>query len=112
MFLALLLVAVQLLFNLYATSVVGAAGYDAARVVAGAAARDDPTAELRAEARARQTLGRYGERVQFDWSGSDDDTVVLRLRAANPGLAARRWAGSLGFDTIDRTVRLRVERLR
>jgi hypothetical protein len=111
-FFALLLVAVQLLFNLYATTVVTAVAFDAARVVAG---RDGPDASARqsvAEGSARRLLGRYGRRVSFDWQQSDDDTVVLRVRADNPSFVVRSWARSLGFDHIDRTVRVRVERLR
>lgn len=111
-FLALLLVAVQLLFNLYATSVVTAVGFDAARVVAGAGGREGHPDQAQAEDHARRMLGRYAQRVTFDWSGSDDDNVVLRLRARNPSFVVRRWAGSLGFDDIDRTIRVRSERLR
>jgi hypothetical protein len=116
-FLALLLVAVQLLWNLYATTVVSAVAFDAARVVAGSGptgggAPDDAAARRAvAESAARRLLGRYGRRVTFDWSGSDDDTVALRVRADNPSFVVRAWAGSLGFDHIDRTVRVRVERL-
>jgi hypothetical protein len=108
-FFALLLVAVQLLFNLYATTVVTAVAFDAARVVAGNP--DAATPRIAAEADARRQLGRYGRRVTFDWGGSNADTVVLRIRADNPNLVARSWAGSLGFDHIDRTVRVRVEQL-
>src|SRR5687768_13185417 len=71
-FLALLLFAVQLLFNLYAASAVTAAAYDAARVVAGSDGGDLG----RAEAHARQVLGRYADRVTFSWS-LDGDTVAL-----------------------------------
>ena len=112
-FFALLLVAVQLLFNLYATTVVTAVAFDAARVVAGAdVGTDGDGGQAVAEASARRLLGRYGRRVTFDWRQSDDDTVVLRVRADNPSFVVRAWAGSLGFDHIDRTVRVRVERLR
>jgi hypothetical protein len=108
----MLLVIAQLLVNLYATSVVGAVGYDAARVVAGSEAADRPDARQRAEDSARRQLGGYGRRARFDWSASDDDTVVLHIRAENPALIVRRWAGSLGLDSVDRTLRVRVERLR
>jgi len=112
-FFALLLVSVQLLFNLYATTVVTAVAFDAARVVAG----DDAGTAAEggravAEVSARRLLGRYGRRVTFDWQQSDDATVVLRVRADNPTFVMRSWAGSLGFDHIDRTVRVRVERVR
>lgn len=112
-FFALLLVAVQLLFNLYATTVVTAVAFDAARVVAGAdVGTDGDGRQAVAEASARRLLGRYGRRVTFDWRQSDDDTVVLRVRADNPSFVVRSWADSLGFDHIDRTVRVRVERVR
>jgi hypothetical protein len=111
-FFALLLVAVQLLFNLYATTVVTAVGFDAARIVAGGEGPDANSRQAMAETSARRLLGRYGRRVTFDWRQSDDDTVVLRVRADNPAFVVRAWAGSLGFDHIDRTVRVRVERLR
>ncbi|MGH2685610.1 MAG: hypothetical protein ACRDJP_09110 [Actinomycetota bacterium] len=106
-FLAFLLFAVQLLFNLYATSAVTAAAYDAARVVAGSAGGD----VTRAEDRARQVLGRYAERVSFQWS-LDADTVSLRVTAENPTFLLPALGGAVGFDEIDRTVRVRVERPR
>jgi hypothetical protein len=112
-FFALLLVAVQLLFNLYATTVVTAVAFDAARVVAGAdVGTGGDEGRAVAETSARRLLGRYARRVTFDWQQSDDNTVVLRVRADNPSFVVRAWAGSLGFDHIDRTVRVRVERVR
>ena len=105
-FLAFLLLAVQLLFNLYATSAVTAAAYDAARVVAGS--DGDVTS---AEQRARQVLGRYARRVSFEWS-VDADTIALRVRAKNPTFLLPALGGAVGFDEIDRTVRVRVERPR
>jgi len=108
-FLALLFVAVQILFNLYATSVVTSVSYDAARRVA--AARGDPAAVPSAEAGARRALGRYSPQVSFDWS-VDADMVVLRVRAHNPSVLLPATAGPLAFADIDRTVRVRVERFR
>lgn len=93
----MLLVTVQLAVSLYATSAVTAATYDAARLAAG---RTDRGA---AEAHARQVLGRFADRVEFDWTGSNDDVVVLRAHAANP---------SALVGAIDRTIRVRVERFR
>src|SRR5437899_4056102 len=92
-FLVLLLRAVQVLYNLYATSVVTAAAYDAARVVAGAAARGDPReAEQQGKARFRHLLGRYGtDQVEMlDFSESTDDVVVLHVRSRNPSLLLGR----------------------
>ncbi|MEA2901202.1 MAG: hypothetical protein QOH36_1089 [Actinomycetota bacterium] len=106
-FLGLLLFAVQALFNLYATSVVTAVAYDAARRVAvadGGTANTGP-----AEADARRALGRFGQRVTFDWSASDGEFVVLSVRARNPTRLLPAMAGPLAFDEIDRTVRVRVE---
>lgn len=117
-FLVLLLFAVQLVFNLYATSTVTSVGYDAARSVASNGVDHDDAggvgqARADAEARARRQLGRYGEQVSFDWSGSDGQSVRLRVRATNPrtGYAAF-LSRPLGFDTVDRTVTVRVEAFR
>jgi hypothetical protein len=109
-FLALLLFAVQALTNLYTTSVVTAVAFDAARQVAGAGGGASAVAP--AEAGARRSLGRFGERVSFDWSASDDETVVLRVRAANQAVLLPVVTTPLAFDRIDRTVRVRVERFR
>lgn len=108
-FLALLFVAVQLLFNLYATSVVTSVSYDAARRVA--AAQGDPAAVGRAEDGARRALGEYGRRVSFEWS-LDGDEVALHVRAHNPAVLLPATAGPLALSDIDRTVRVRVERFR
>jgi Flp pilus assembly protein TadG len=111
-FLVLLLFAAQVLYNLYATSVVTAAAYDAARVVAGAGARGDTLqAEQQGKARFRQLLGRYGtERVEtLDFSESTDDVVVLHVRSRNPNLIFG-GSGRTAFGVIDRRVRVRVER--
>ena len=112
-FLALLFFAVQLLYNLYATSVVTAAAYDAARTVAGA--QGGPGTEPDAERQARDVLGRYGDNVDFDWrtDWSTGDEVVLRVRAENPNFLLGSFVGThLGFEQVDRTIRVRVERFR
>ena len=111
-FLGFLFLAVQLLFNLYATSVITADGYDAARQVASAqevGGRHESAAQ--AESDARERLGPYADRVQLDWSGTDGDTVRLRIRADNPRLLGF-GAGPLAFTHIDRTIVVRVERFR
>ena len=84
-----------------------AAAYDAARMVAGGRAADVSSAEEH----ARQVLGRYADRVSFEWA-VDGDVVALRVTAENPSFLLPAVGGSLGFDEIDRTVRVRVERLR
>ncbi len=108
-FVSLLFVAVQILFNLYATSVVTSVSYDAARRVA--AARGDPAAVTSAEAGARRALGHYAPQVSFEWS-IDTEVVALRVRAHNPSVLLPATAGPLAFADIDRTVRVRVERFR
>ena len=109
-FLSLLLFAVQVLFNLYATSVVTSVAFDAARRVA-AAEGDATVAVGPAETAARQALGEYGDRVSFEWS-LDGDVVALRVLARNPSFLLPAQAGPVAFGDIDRTVRVRLERFR
>lgn len=109
-FLTLLLLAVQVVYDLYATSAVTAAAFDAARLVAGGQGGAD--SEGRAEEHARQVLGRYAERVHFDWAGSDAETVRLHVHADNPSFLLPDLAASLPFTHVDRTIRVRVERFR
>lgn len=109
-FLVMLLFAVQVLFNLYAASVVTAVSYDAARRVAGSDGGPDHMAE--AEERARLALGRYATRVSFDWSATSADEVVLRIQSDNPSVLLPVMAGPAALDRLDRTIRVRVERFR
>jgi hypothetical protein len=106
-FLVMLLFAVQVLFNLYATSVVTAVSYDAARRVAGG--DGGPAFIAAAESQARAELGRYGTRVTFDWSATDADEVVLHVHASNPHVLLPVLAGPAALDQLDRTIRVRVE---
>ena len=107
--LVLLLFAVQVVYDLYATSAVTAAAYDAARIVAGA--DGGPAATTAAEERARDALGRYGERLAFTWT-LDADMVQLHVVAKNPGFLPVSLRRPLRVDAVDRTVRVRTERLR
>lgn len=109
-FLVMLLFAVQVLFNLYAASVVTAVSYDAARRVAGSDGGPGYVAE--AEDQARQSLGRYARRVTFDWSASSPEEVVLRVQSDNPSVLLPVAAAPVAFDKLDRTIRIRVERFR
>ena len=109
-FLVMLLFAVQVLFNLYAASVVTAVSYDAARRVAGS--DGGPGIMDQAEADARQALGRYADRVDFDWSATGPEEVVLRVQTDNPSMLLPALAGPVAFDRLDRTIRIRVERFR
>jgi hypothetical protein len=109
--LVLLLVAVQVLFDLYARSAVSAAAFDAARVVAGSDAGGTPTSQSRAEVDARRELGAYGERATFDWT-VDADEVHLDVRVRDPSVLPTALTGPLGLDTVDRSVIVRRERVR
>jgi hypothetical protein len=106
----MLLFAVQALLDLYATSVVTSVAYDAARRVAGS--DGGPDAIPGAEDQARRLLGRFGNEVSFDWSATTADDVVLRVRGTVPSVLLPPQRGPLPFGSIDRTVRLRVERFR
>jgi hypothetical protein len=115
-FIVFLLFAVQLLFNLYATSAVTAAGLDAARVVAAQRVDHSNAGSVRAakgqaESKARSVLGRYGHKVSFTWQ-VDDDVVRLHLRVTNPRVFFGHLDAAIGFDRIDRTITVRVEKLR
>lgn len=110
-FVAFLLFACQLLVDLYATSAVTAVANDAARVVAGASAVDRPSATAEAEAHARAVLGEVGATATFEWSVGSD-VVGLRVVADNPSFIPPSLGATLGFDRVDRTVRIRTEALR
>ena len=108
-FLLFLLLAVQVIFHLYATSAVTAAAFDGARLVAAA---DSPVDEDEAEAHVRNLLGKYGaDRLDVTFE-PDPDAVVLRVRAQNPSLLPGALRRPLRMDRIDRTVRVRIERRR
>ena len=109
-FLLLLFFAVQLTINLYARSQVTAAGFDAARRVAGYdndQRRDAAAAE--AETRLRSMLGSMGDDVGLEWDLSDPDTVRLHLMLTPPSVAPALVRGAVGLDQIDRTIVVRVE---
>lgn len=115
-FLALLLFAAQTLVALFTRSTTTDAAYEGARLVAGARTPHDGSpvpedARLHAEQVVRDQLGRFGARVDLDWSTSDWDTVALTVRARPPGFL---WAslGTVAPSMIERTVRVRVERWR
>ncbi len=110
-FLVLLLFAVQILVGLYATSVVTAATYDAAKVLAGADAGDSAVGRANAEAGARSQLGRYGQKADFGWE-NDAESVRLHVRAPRPTLLPLSLVRGVGLSDIERTVTVRVERVR
>jgi hypothetical protein len=112
-FLMLLFFAVQLSINLYARSQVTAAGFDAARHVAGYdndGRRDAATDE--AEVRLRSMLGAMGDDVRVEWDLSDPDAVRLRLVLEPPSVAPAMVRDAAGLDIVDRTIVVRTERAR
>ncbi len=112
MFLVLLLFAVQVLFGLYAKSVVTAVTYDAAKNLAGSDQGDTPSGRSQAEATAKRQLGRFGQQTSFDWVGTDADSVRLTVRARRPTVLPRSLVDGSPLGDIKRTVHVRVERAR
>jgi hypothetical protein len=110
-FLAFLLFAVQLLTNLYATSVVTSAAHDGARRAAEHGGALEPAVRLEAERHVRDLLGDYGAGARFDWSGTTPDVVRLRVEIDNPSFLLRSLPADLPFQEVDRTVVVRVEQL-
>jgi len=102
-FLVLLLFGSQLAMNLYASSTVTAAAFDAARIVAGA--NGD---EAAAEAHLRELLDGYDD-VRVDWTYGADD-VELRIEAEHPSRLLA--AVPVPFQRIVRTVTVRRETFR
>lgn len=112
-FLVLLLFAVQLVLNLYATTVVTAVGFDAARIVAGddAGVAGRGSSEAAAEAFARGLLGGYETHGRLDMSwGYDEDFVRLRVQATHPTRLLPNVV--FPFQRIDRTITIRLEDFR
>jgi hypothetical protein len=107
---------VHVVLNLYAASTVTAVAFDAAREVAGA--DGGPRAQGAAEARARAVLGRAGapDVLRLSWrypstdGDGEPDVVELRVRAESPSSFLPGVA--LPLSSVDRTVRVRLERRR
>jgi hypothetical protein len=109
-FMVLLLVAVQICFDLYARSAVEAAAFDAVRVVTGSDASATPAALAAAEQDARRVLGRYGGLARFSWQVGAT-TVGLTVSVHDSSVLPAALVGPLGLDTVTQTVVLRRERL-
>lgn len=120
-FLTLLLLAVQVVFALYATSTLTAAAWDAARIAAGSDALAAGQADdgrgighgprVEAERHLRSVLGDYADRVDVTWAEEADD-VVLQVRARHPTFLPAPLRRAMGLDVVERTVRVRREGLR
>lgn len=109
MALLLLLLACHVCVYLYASSVLTAHAFDAARVVAGARAVEDrETAAEEARGRLLERLGPFGAAVEAEFEAVTPE-VVLHVRADAPDLLPAPLAAGVGLDEIDRTVRVRAE---
>ncbi len=112
--LSFLLLAVQVVLGLYETSMVTAAGFDAARLVAGSAGGE--ANESAAEDHARSLLGARGAALRFEWAYRDTDSIpgvdVVELHLV---AAPRRPLLPLVPDQllgVDRTFVVRIEQVR
>ena len=114
-FMLLLMFAVQVLFNLYATTVVTGAAFDSARRVAGyASAADRCAAVPAAEAAFWRTMGDYGERgtATLAWSCDDPQTVRLTVDARHPTILPAFFPGLASLGRMSRVIEMRVEDVR
>lgn len=112
-FLVLLLLAVQVLFNLYATTAVTAAANDGARIAAGAEAQAGGTAAAQelGQQHIVNLLGQYGrDRVSVAWV-DDPDYAIVTVDAQNPSFLPIALRRQVGLDHIHRTARVRIERV-
>ena len=101
-FLIFLLFAVQVLWSLYATTVVTSAAYDAGRL---AARTGDATA---GEARFESTIGSYDAEVTIIVPVGEG-TVSVVITGENPSMLPDRFARVMPFGTIERTIEIRNE---
>jgi hypothetical protein len=122
-FLLFLLLAVQVLFGLYATSTVRATVHDAASRAASGGAAAGPGVPSRVQldrlaADAEASLGRMGDRTTIALSVVDadgdgmGDVVVGDAVAVPPRVVPPSIGGMIGFEEIRASVRVRIERVR
>ncbi len=106
-FLGFLLLAVQVLLHLFATSTVSAAAFDAAQLVAA----EGDTSCGRAEAHADSLLGDYGSDVDFT---CDDgaETVTVTITGPSPAPLIGGFTEWSGLGAIEREAQVRTEDFR
>lgn len=114
-FLFFLLFSVQVAVTLYATSTTNAAGYDAARSVAGAEVdHRDPTAVRaavqQAERQFRDLLGPRGDDADLTWA-IDGDHVRLHVIVPAPTVVPPGLRDTELLRRIERTYVVRIERV-
>jgi len=114
-FLLLLFAAVQILFNLYATTMVTSAAHEAATRVAGFDASGDRCAAIpAAEAAFVEALGQYGRdgNATLSWNCTDPDRVIVIITADHPTVLPNAVAGIFGLSRLRKTIEIRTERKR
>ena len=115
-FVMFLLLAVQVLYGLYATSTVRGVLNDAASRAANGVASEAELARLADD--AERSLGQMGDRTTILLRLVDDDAdgvpdVVAGSAVANPPrFVPPPFGGVAGLDDIDVAVRVRIERRR
>jgi hypothetical protein len=113
-FLLLLLFAVQVLVGLYTTTVVTSAATDAANELSHTTDPTNRASQQAATDHATARLGAFAQRpggFSLEWTGTDGDDVVVTVHARKMTLLPAAFGSALG-NRIDRTIRVRVERLR
>jgi hypothetical protein len=118
-FLLFLLLAVQVLVGLYATSTVRATLHDAAsRAATGGTDQADPVHLARLSDQAEASLGAMGERTDIRLRLVDDDgdgtgdVIAGEAVSVPPRFVPRSVGGMVGFEEIRASVRVRIERFR
>ena len=106
--LVFLLFATQLAFAMYTTTMVEGIAFDAAYEVASADVRDHRAA-AQAAALADADERVPGLDIEWRWISADDDYVELGFVVANPTFLPDAFAGTFGFGTTERSVRVRAE---
>ena len=106
--LVFLLFATQLAFAMYTTTMVEGIAFDAANDVASADAQDTrPAAQVAALADADARAP--GLSIEWRWISTDADYVELAFVVENPTFLPDAFAGTFGFGTTERSVRVRTE---
>lgn len=110
-FCCLLLVAVQVAFDLYARSTLGAVAADAARVVAGSDAGPTGLAMAEAEQTARAELGGEGRVARFRWTVGPQ-AVELTISVPPTRFLPAAVTGAVGLSDVSAGARVRLEEVR
>jgi len=111
-FLLLLFAAVQVLFNLYATTMVTTAAHEAAMKVAGFDASPDRCSAVpAAEASFFESLGQYGREghVTLTWTCNNPQRVIVKVIADHPTVLPEAVAGLFGLSHMSKTIVVRAE---